>query len=52
MCVGFILWDVEINNDFEDITLATRINLCITCYYSRTSDSFWVFARSEDSNVR
>jgi hypothetical protein len=20
MCVGFIFWDVEINNDFEDIT--------------------------------
>jgi hypothetical protein len=20
MCVSFILWDVEINNDFEDIT--------------------------------
>jgi hypothetical protein len=33
MCVGFIFWDVEINNDFEDITLATRVNLCITCYY-------------------
>ena len=25
MCVGFIFWDVEINNDFEDITLATRV---------------------------
>jgi hypothetical protein len=32
MCVGFIFWDDEINNDFEDITLATTVNLCITCY--------------------
>jgi hypothetical protein len=27
MCVGFIFWDVEINNDFEVIALATRIAL-------------------------
>ena len=30
MCVGFIFWDVEINNDFEDITmLAFKVGLSL-----------------------
>ena len=27
MCVGFIFWDVEMNNDFEDITSNTDTSL-------------------------